>query len=61
MSRLCLLFQLSMLFIGLIMFLVIQAVLMVTPFALVDVVVIAMMGLIGFVPFVLFARGVSRI
>jgi hypothetical protein len=60
-SGLGLLFQLSMLFIGLIMFLVIQAVLMVTPFALVDVVVIAIMGLIGFVPFVLFARGVSRI
>jgi hypothetical protein len=59
-SGLGLLFQLSMLFIGLIMFLVIQAVLMITPFALVDVVVIAIMGLIGFVPFLLFARGASR-
>jgi hypothetical protein len=59
-SGLGLLFQLSMLFIGLIMFLIIQAVLMITPFALVDVVVISIMGLIGFVPFVLFAREVSR-
>jgi hypothetical protein len=59
-SALGLLFQLSMLFIGLIMFLIIQTVLMITPFALVDVVVIAIMGLIGFVPFALFTRGVSR-
>jgi hypothetical protein len=57
-SGLGLLFQLSMLFIGLIMFLIIQAVLMITPFALVDVVVISIMGLIGFVPFALFVRGV---
>jgi hypothetical protein len=56
-SGLGLLFQLSMLFIGLIMFLIIQAVLMITPFALVDVVVISIMGLIGFVPFALFVRG----
>jgi hypothetical protein len=59
-SGLGLLFQLNMLFIGLIMFLIIQAVLMITPFALVDVVVIAIMGLIGFVPFLLFARGASQ-
>ena len=59
-SGLGLLFQLCMLFIGLIMFLIIQAVLMITPFALVDVVVIAIMGLIGFVPFALFVRGVLR-
>ena len=59
-SGLGLLFQLSMLFIGLIMFLIIQAVLMITPFALVDVVVIAIMGLIGFIPFALFVRGVLR-
>ena len=57
-SGLGLLFQLNMLFIGLIMFLIIQAVLMITPFALVDVVVISIMGLIGFVPFALFIRGV---
>ena len=59
-SGLGLLFQLCMLFIGLIMFLIIQAVLMITPFALVDVVVIAIMGLIGFIPFALFVRGVLR-
>ncbi len=57
-SGLGLLFQASMLFIGLIMFLIIQAVLMITPFALVDVVVISIMGLICFVPFALFFRGV---
>jgi hypothetical protein len=56
-SGLGLLFQLCMLFIGLIMFLIIQAVLMITPFPLVDVVVISIMGLIGFVPFALFVRG----
>ena len=56
-SGLGLLFQLSMLFIGLIMFLIVQAVLMITPFALVDVVFISIMGLIGFVPFALFVRG----
>jgi len=59
-SGLGLLFQLSVLFIGLIMFLIIQAVLMITPFALVDVVVISIMGLIGFIPFTLFVRGVLR-
>lgn len=59
-SGLGLLFQLSMLFIGLIMLLIIQAVLMITPFALVDVVVISIMGLIGFVPFTLFVRGVLK-
>lgn len=58
-SAVGLLFQLCMLFIGLIMFLIIQAVLMVTPFALVDVIVTSIMSLIGFVPFVLFVRGVS--
>ncbi len=59
-SGLGLLFQLSMLFIGLIMFLIIQAVLMITPFALVDIVVISIMGLIGFIPFTLFVRGVLQ-
>jgi hypothetical protein len=56
-SGLGLLFQLSMLFIGLIMFLIIQAVLMITPFASGDVIVISIMGLIGLVPFALFVRG----
>ena len=52
-----LLFQASMLFIGLIMFLLLQPFLTAAPFALVDVVVVAVMGLISFVPFLLFVRG----
>ena len=53
-----LLFQTSMLFIGLIMFLLLQPLLTTAPFALADVVVISIMGLICFVPFGLFVRGV---
>ncbi len=53
-----LLFQASMLFIGLIMFLLLQPLLTTAPFALADVVVISIMGLICFVPFGLFVRGV---
>jgi hypothetical protein len=52
-----LLFQASMLFIGLIMFLLLQPFLTAAPFALVDVVVVSVMGLISFVPFALFVRG----
>jgi len=58
-SGLGLLFQTSMLFIGLIMFLLLQPLLTTAPFALADVVVIAIMGLICFVPFGLFVRGVA--
>ncbi len=54
-----LLFQASMLFIALIIFLLLQPFLTTAPFALADVVVIAVMGLICFVPFALFARGVD--
>ena len=53
-----LLFQESMLFIGLILVLLLQPLLTGAPFALVDVVVILVLGLICFVPFGLFVRGV---
>jgi len=53
-----LLFQTSMLFIGLIMFLLLLPLLTTAPFALADVVVVSVMGLICFVPFGLFVRGV---
>jgi hypothetical protein len=53
-----LLFQASMLFIGLIIFLLLQPFLTTAPFVLVDVVVIFTMGLICFIPFGLFVRGV---
>jgi len=54
-----LLFQASMLFIGLIIFLLLQPLLTDAPFALVDVIVVAAMGLVCFVPFGLFVRGVA--
>ena len=53
-----LLFQGSMLFIGLIFFLLLQPLLTTAPFAVADVIVIFVMGLICFVPFALFVRGV---
>lgn len=52
-----LLFQASMLFIGLIMFLLLQPLLTAAPFVLADVVVILIMGMICFVPFALYVRG----
>ena len=48
----------SIFFIGLMMFLVVHAVLMITPLALVGVVVISIMGLICFIPFALFVHWV---
>jgi hypothetical protein len=54
-----LLFQASMLFVGLILLLLVQPFLTAVPFALVDVAVIAVLGLICFVPFALFVRGVA--
>ena len=54
-----LLFQASMLFIGLIIFLLLQPFLTAAPFVLVDVVVIFVMGLICFIPFAFFVRGVA--
>jgi hypothetical protein len=55
-----LLFQGSMLFIALIAFLLLQPFLTSAPFAAVDIVVIFVMGLICFIPFALFARGVGK-
>jgi hypothetical protein len=57
-SGLGLLFQASMLFIGLIIFLIIEPLLTKTPFLLVDVLVVSIMGLICFIPLTLFIRGV---
>ena len=59
MSGLGLLFQTSMLFIGLIIFLIIEPLLTKTPFLLVDIIVVSIMGLISFIPLTLFVRGVS--
>jgi len=53
-----LLFQASMLFIGLIVLLAIQPSVTGAPFAVVDVVVTFALGLICFIPFAFFARGV---
>lgn len=53
-----LLFQASMLFIGVIGFVLLQPLLTAAPFALSDVIVLSIMGLICFVPFGLFVRGV---
>jgi len=53
-----LLFQASTLFIGLIIFMVLQPALTGAPFVLADVVVILVMGLVCFIPFVRFARSV---
>jgi hypothetical protein len=58
-SGLGLLFAASMLFIGLIVFLLLQPFLTSVPFALVDVVVVFIMGLVCFVPFAIFLRGVA--
>ncbi len=53
-----LLFQVSMLFIGLIVFLLLQPILTTASVAVVDVIVIFVMGLVCFVPFAFFIRGV---
>lgn len=57
-SGLGLLFAASMLFIGLIAFLLLQPLLTAAPFSLVDIIVVFILGLLCFVPFVLFLRGV---
>lgn len=54
-----LLFQASMLFVGLIAFFILQPFLTAAPFALTDTIVIALMGLIVFIPFGLFLRGAA--
>jgi hypothetical protein len=53
-----LLYQASMLFIGLIVFMLLQPLLTDAPFMVVDTVVVSIMGLIFFVPFGLFIRGI---
>jgi len=53
-----LLFQTSMLFIALIIFMLLQPFLTAAPFAPADVVVVFAMGLICFIPFFLYVRGV---
>lgn len=55
-----LLLQGSMLFVGLIIFLLLQPVLTAAPFGLADVVVVFVMGLVCFVPFGLFVRSVVK-
>jgi hypothetical protein len=55
-----LLFQGSMLFVGLLTFLILQPLLTTAPFALADTIVVFCFGLICFVPFGLFVRGVVR-
>lgn len=52
------LFSGSMLFIALIIFLLLQPILTDAPFLQTDVIVVPIMGLICFIPFALFARGV---
>lgn len=47
-------FQLSMLFAGLIVFMLIQPLFTGKPFAIADVVTVALMGMICFIPFILF-------
>jgi hypothetical protein len=56
-----LLFQASMLFIGLIAFLLLQPLLTDAPFALADIVVTLLLGLICFIPFALFVRGLVSV
>jgi hypothetical protein len=53
-----LLFQGSMLFVALLIFFILQPFLTATPFPVTDFVVIAVMGLVCFIPFGLFVRGV---
>ena len=58
-SGLGLLFAASMLFIGLIVYLLLQPILMGVQFALIDVLVVFIMGMVCFIPFTLFLRGVA--
>lgn len=55
-----LLFQASMLFVGLIAWMLLAPLMAGAPFVFVDVIVVSIMGLICFIPFGLFARGVAR-
>jgi len=53
-----LLFQASMLFVGLLVFFILQPFVAGVPFPVADFVVILVMGLVVFVPFGLFVRGI---
>jgi len=55
-----LLFQASMLFVGLLLFFILQPLLFTLPFRMEDFVVILVMGLFFFVPFGLFVRGIPK-
>ena len=55
------LFQASMLFIGLIFVLVVQPFISSEPFALLDVVIVFVMGFICFIPMIFFLRGVKSV
>ena len=59
-SGLGLLFQSSMLFVALIALMILQPIMTDAPFAAFDIVIVAVMGLICFVPMGLFYRGVGR-
>lgn len=54
-----LLFQASMLFVGLIIILILRPVTIGAQFVLSDVLVVLVMGLVCFVPFALFVRGAA--
>ena len=54
-----LLVQASMLFVALLIFMLLQPILTATPFILTDFAVILLMGMICFIPFVIFVRGVA--
>lgn len=55
-----LLFQAAMLFIGLIAILLLQPFLNDTPLRILDIIIVLIMSLISFIPFVLFLRGVVK-
>jgi hypothetical protein len=59
-SGLGLLFAICMLFVGLVLLLLFQPAITDVPFVLMDVIVVAVLGLIFFIPFGLFVRGVVR-
>jgi len=54
------LFQGSMLFIGLIILMLVQPLLTAASFPLIDIVVVFLMGMVCFIPFVLFLRGAQK-
>jgi hypothetical protein len=55
-----LLFQASMLFVGLLLFFILQPLLFTLPFRMEDFVVILVMGLFFFIPFGIFVRGIPK-